>query len=126
MGEGRPLSTSSGMPPFSFSWELEGPIASLLGTGVMLFTEAFLKVGFFGGSAGFAMALAALLTFSFRAPLEELGVPFAGALVKKLAMDRCPDCGPLEFCFFNVGVDFGVASVASLLFPIVPSRQQPE
>jgi len=124
VGEGRPLSTSSGIPPFSFSWELDGPAASLLGTGVMLLMEAFLKAGFLGGSAGFAIALVALFAFSFRAPLEELGVPFAGAFVKKLAIDRCVDCEPLEFCFFNVGVDFGVASVASLLFPIVTSRQQ--
>jgi hypothetical protein len=112
------------MPPFSFSWELDGPIASLLGTGVLLLTVDFLKAGFFGGSAGFAMALAALPAFSFKAVLEELGVPFVGALVKKLAMDRWLDCGPLEFCFFNVGVDFGVASVASLVFTIIPSRQQ--
>jgi hypothetical protein len=76
------------MPPFSFSWELDGPIASLLGTGVMLLTVDFLNAGFFGGALGLGIALAALPALAFKPPLEELGVAFAGAFVKKFVIDR--------------------------------------
>ena len=51
----------------------------------MLLEAVFLKVGFFGSRAAFAIELAVSLTF--KTPLEELdelGVPFEGALLKKL------------------------------------------
>lgn len=76
------------MPPFSFSWELDGPGASLLGTGVMLLTVGFLKAGFFGGAVGLAVELFALPALVFKAPVEELGVLPAGVLVKKFMIDR--------------------------------------
>lgn len=121
-GDGRPVSsTSSGIPPFSFSWELEGPIASLLGTGVKFLTALFLKAGFFTATVGFTMALTAFeVSLAFKIPLDVLGVPFEGAFEKKLCIDRCPDCGPeLELCFFSEGGGFaGVALDSSLTFAI--------
>jgi hypothetical protein len=89
-GDGSPVSsTSSGIPPLSFSCELEGPIASLLATGVMLLTAVFLKAGFLTGTWGLAMALTAFeVSLAFRTPLDEFGVPDAGAFEKKLAIDR--------------------------------------
>ena len=82
----------------------------------------FLKEGFLTGTAGFTMALAAFeVSLAFKIPLDELGVPFAGAFEKKLCMVRCPDCGPeLELCFFNEGGGLaGVASPSSLTFAIL-------
>jgi hypothetical protein len=122
-GDGRPVfSTSSGIPPFSFSCELEGPIASLLGTGVKFLATVFLKAGFLTGTTGFAMALTAFeVSLTFRTPLDELGVVFEGAFEKKPRMDRCPDCGPeLELCFFREGEGFaGVAVDSSLIFAMM-------
>jgi hypothetical protein len=122
-GDGRPVfTTSSGIPPFSFSWELDGPIASLLGTGVKFFTAVFLKAGFLTGTVGFAMALTAFeVSLAFKIPLEELGVVFEGAFEKKPRIDRCPDCGPaLELCFFREGEGFaGVAVDSSLVFAMM-------
>jgi hypothetical protein len=121
-GDGRPVSsTSSGIPPFSFSCELEGPIASLLGTGVRFLTAVFLKAGFLTGTAGFAIALTAFdVSLALRTPLVELGVVLEGAFEKKLWMDRWPDCGPeLELCFFREGGAFaGVAVDSSLTLAI--------
>ena len=76
VGDGRPLSTTScGIPPFSFSCELEGPGASLLGTGVMFLMALFLKAGFLTGRAGFAMELLfADVSFDFRIPLAAVEV----------------------------------------------------
>lgn len=91
---GRPGLTSSGIPPFSFSWELGGPIASLLGTGVALLMAGFLNAGFFTAEVdfGFVMALAELpvpLTFNPAFDGVGVGVPFAGEdFVKKLFIVR--------------------------------------
>jgi hypothetical protein len=121
-GDGRLVSsTSSGIPPFSFSCELEGPTASLLGTGVRFWTAVFLKAGFLTGTAGFAMALTAFeVSLAFRIPLVELGVAFDGAFEKKLWIDRWPDCGPeLELCFLRGGGLAGVAFSSALTFAIM-------
>ena len=84
-GDGSPVSTSSGTPPFAFSCELSGPGASLLGAGVMLFETVFLKAGFLGGRVGFGIELAVSLAFNTPAEvLVDFDVPFEGALVKKL------------------------------------------
>jgi hypothetical protein len=121
-GDGKPLSfTSSGIPPFSFSCELEGPIASLLGTGVMFLTEVFLKAGFLTGTLGFAIALIPLGSeLVVQVPLEELGVPLAGAFEKKLRIDPFFDPA-LDVCFFKVdgGARAGVASAVSLVLPMM-------
>ena len=86
----------------------------------MLLTVVFLKAGFLTGPVGFAIALFAEASLAFKIPLAEVGVPFAGALVKKLAIVRCPEDSPaLEFCFFNAGVRAGVASPLSFFFPIL-------
>jgi len=102
VGDGRPVSTSSGTPPFSFSWELEGPIASLLGTGVMLLDAVFLKAGFFRGTLGFAIILTPLGSeLEFQTPVDAFGVPL-GAFEKKLRIDPFLD-PEVEVCFFNDG-----------------------
>jgi hypothetical protein len=103
-GDCRPVSsTSSGIPPFSFSWELEGPAASLLGTGVVLLTTDFLKAGFFNAMGGLAMAFTPLACeLDFKMPLEGVGVPSGAFLEKKLRIDPFFDPA-LEFCFFNDG-----------------------
>jgi hypothetical protein len=87
--------SSSGIPPFSFSWELDGPAASLLAVGVAFLIEGFLKAGFLTEATVFAfgMALAAFpVPLAFSAPVGVgLEVPLTGEdLVKKLWMDRCP------------------------------------
>ena len=86
-------------------------------------TVVFLKAGFLTGTLGLAMALTAVeVPLAFRTPLDEFGVPGAGALEKKLAIDRCPDCDPaLEVCFFKGGGLAGVAFTASFGFPILMS-----
>jgi hypothetical protein len=70
------------------------------------------------------MALTAFeVSLAFRTPLDECGVPGAGAFEKKLAIDRCPDCDPaLEVCFFTGGGLAGVAFTASFGFPMLISR----
>jgi hypothetical protein len=126
-GDGRPVfSTSSGIPPFSFSCELDGPMASLLGTGVTILTAVFLNAGFLTGTAGFAMALAAFeVSLAFRTPFDELDVVFEGAFEKKLWIDRCPDWDPaLEFCFFREGGGFaGVTDDSSLTFAMAQTAR---
>lgn len=103
--------------PFSspFSCELDGPIASLLGTGVAFLILGFWKAGVLTGTVGFAITLLfdeVLLVL--RIPLDAvLGVPSTGVfLVKKLLIDRCT--GPvepvLEFSFLRDGG--GLAGVA--------------
>lgn len=93
----------------------------------MFLTAIFLKAGFLTGTAGLAMELMAFeVSLAFRTPLVELGVPFGvpfvGALVKKLAMVRC-FVGPeleLELCFFSDGGCFaGVATPSSLTLAIL-------
>jgi hypothetical protein len=121
-GDGKPLSsTSSGIPPFSFSCELDGPIASLLGTGVMFLTAVFLKAGFLTGTLGFAIALRPLGSdLVVQVPPDELGVPLVGAFEKKLRID--PFLEPaLDVCFFNVdgGARAGVASVDSFFLTMM-------
>ena len=121
-GDGKPLCfTSSGIPPFSFSCELEGPIASLLGTGVMFLTDVFLNAGFLTGTLGFAMALTPLGSeLVVQVPPEELGVPLVGALEKKLRIDPFFDPA-LDVCFFKLdgGARAGVASAVSLVLPMI-------
>lgn len=121
-GDGKLVSsTSSGMPPFSFSCELDGPIASLLGTGVMFLTVVFLKEGFLTTTVGFAIALTPLGSpLAVQVPLDELGVPLAGAFEKKLRIDPFFDPA-LEFCFFNDegGARAGVASEVSFFLAMV-------
>jgi hypothetical protein len=102
VGDGRPVSsTSSGIPPFSFSCELAGPKASLLGTGVMVLTAVFLKAGFLMGTAGLGRALTPLASdWDFQTLVGGLGVPF-GAFEKKLRIDPFFEDAALEACFFN-------------------------
>ena len=128
MGDGNPVSsTSSGIPPFSFSCELDGPIASLLGTGVMLLTADLRNAGFLTGSAGFTMALTAFEgSLAFKTPVDGVGVGvgvgvlLAAFLPKKLWIVRCPEEGPaLEFCFCkDAGARAGVAD-PSFALPIL-------
>jgi hypothetical protein len=102
------------MPPFSFSCELEGPIASLLGTGVTLLEVAFLNAGFLTETFGLAielMPLASLL--AVHTPDAELGVPL-GALEKKLKMDPFFVDPALEVCFLRDN-GAGVSSPLSFL-----------
>jgi hypothetical protein len=87
--------SSSGIPPFSFSWELDGPAASLLATGVALLIDGFLNAGFLteGTDLDFGMALAAFpVPLGFNAPVDVgYGVPLIGEdFVKKLWMDLWP------------------------------------
>jgi hypothetical protein len=121
-GDGNPvLSTSAGIPPFSFSCELEGPIASLLGTGVMFFTAVFLNAGFFTGTVGFAIALTPLGSeLVIQVPPDELGVPLAGAFEKKLRIEPFLDPA-LDVSFFKVnGVPrAGVASADSFFLAMM-------
>src|SRR4051794_38944786 len=81
-GDGRPVSSTSGIPPFRFSWELEGSIASLLGTGVKLLAMFFLNAGFLTGTADLGKALTPLASdWGFQTPVDAVGVPF-GAFEK--------------------------------------------
>lgn len=88
MGEGSPdSSTSSGKP---FSCELEGPIASLLGTGVVIvLTEFFLKAGFLTELRGIAL-MAFEVSLACRTPFDDafegVGVLEESFLEKKLRM----------------------------------------
>lgn len=127
-GDGKAVSsTSSGIPPFSFSCELDGPMASLLGTGVMLLTTDFRNAGFFTGGVGFVMALAAFeVSLAFKPPLEGVGVGvlLAAFLPKKLWIVRCPDDGgpALEFCFCKDGGARAGVAEPSFAFPIFAGR----
>jgi len=118
-GDSRQLfSTFSGIPLFSFSWELEGPMASLLATGVMLLTMVFLNVGFLTGVLGFGIALTPLGSPRLvQPPAGELGVPLAGAFEKKLRIDAFFD-PTLEFCFFNVAGGAGVLAASGGSFAL--------
>ena len=101
------------MPPLSFSWELDGPIASLLGTGVALLMLGFLNAGVLTGTVGFAITLLLEeVPLVLRIPFDELGVLAEGVfLVKKLAIDCCRVADPvLELSFFREGG--GLAGVA--------------
>lgn len=92
-------------------------MASLLATGVMLLTAAFLNAGFLTGTLGFGMALTPLgSALAVQLLAGELGVPLTGALEKKLRIDPFFDPA-LEFCFFNVegGARAGVASEGSFV-----------
>ena len=106
------------MPPFSFSCELGGPIASLLGTGVMFRTADFLNAGFFTEAGVFAIAFTPFGSeLAFHAPVEELGVPLGvplGALEKKLRMEAFFE--ELEL-FFNDG---GTGVVWLSFFTMMP------
>lgn len=105
----------------SFSCELEGPAASLLGTGVELLKVLvdFLKAGFLIGCAGLGVVLEfaeALLGFSM--PLEEeVGVPSDDGFLKKEVSVRCLESDPtLEFAFLRDGGGrAGVESVRGIV-----------
>jgi hypothetical protein len=115
-------STSLGIPPFSFSCELGGPAASLLGTGVKFLMVDFLNTGFvIIGTNGFEALTLLDVSLASETPLDEVGVPLPARFVKKLAMLRCPFCEPaLEACFFNEGGGRdGVAVEESFGFPIL-------
>jgi hypothetical protein len=115
VGDGSPVSsTSCGIPPFSFSCELEGPIASLLGTGVTLPVVVFLNDGFLTETFGLAKELTPLGSLlAFQLPPVEFGVPL-GALEKKLRIDPFLVDPALEACFFREG-GTGVPSIPSFL-----------
>ena len=120
VGDGKPVSsTSLRMPPFSFSCELDGPIASLLGAGVTLWVVAFLNAGFLTDTFGLAMVLTPLASpLAVQTPVAEFGVPL-GALEKKLRIDPFL-VDPLEVCFFSdegAGVPSDVSFLAMLVGP---------
>jgi hypothetical protein len=102
-----------------FSCELEGSRASLLGTGVTLFTADFLNAGFFTEGFGFAIALTfSEVSLAFSTPFEDAfeGVGVAeGVLVKKLWIVRC--CEELEAFFCDDG--WALAGVASSCLTMV-------
>lgn len=105
--------TSNGIPPFSFSCELEGPIASLLGTGVLFLVAAFLKAGFLTGAVDLGRAFTPLASDEgLQTPVDAFGVPF-GALEKKLRIEPFLDDAALEAWFFNDG---GAGVVAPFSF----------
>lgn len=111
--------SSAGMPPFSFSCELEGFCISLLGIGVMLLTAVFLKAGFLMVEASFAMVLLIFVEpFVFKAPLDAVGVLFAEDLEKKPRIEAWfLFADALELCFLRVGG--ALAGVASPFFSIL-------
>lgn len=119
VGDGRLVfSTSSGIPPFSFSWELEGPIASLLGTGVTFPVVVFLKDGFLTEAAGLAIELTPFGSLlAFQTPEVELGVEL-GALEKKLRIEPFFVDPALEVCFLR-DEGAGVTSDPSFLAMMV-------
>lgn len=114
MGDGRQsLSTSFGIPPFSFSCELEGPMASLLGTGVILLATPFLNAGFLTAIVGLGKQLTPLASdWGFQTPVDEFGVPLE-AFEKKFRIEPFFDA-TLDDCFFSDG-GTGVVSPFSCL-----------
>jgi hypothetical protein len=76
------------MPPFTFSWELGGSIASLLGTGVGFLIRVFLKAGFLGGRLAFEELTFLDVPLAKETPLDDDGVPPSAFLPKKLWIVR--------------------------------------